>query len=207
MNTDNILSYILLSGCNDNDILEDVLKYQKNPSFEEIVRIGTNLEVSRSIVHALPGSQYPQNKTLKVTGKRSQKGNQKSYKVKWGEKQTTQSRVFKSTNLALEDLKKRRLCTKCAKYKCTNKNNCIPSTFQCRKCFKYGHFATSCVSGANNYGKKLVAHLTMVSCIIKTVTKAHQEMNTTGAEVQALLEGMADPFPDIHQKEETPLDK
>ena len=47
----------------------------------------------------------------------------------------------------------------------------------------------------------------MVSCIIKTVTKAHQEMNTTGAEVQALLEGMADPFPDIHPKEETPLDK
>ena len=153
MNTDNILSYILLSGCNDNDILEDVLKYQKNPSFEEIVRIGTNLEVSRSIVHALPGSQYPQNKTLKVTGKRSKKGYQKSYKVKWGKKQTTQSRVFKSTNLALEDLKKRRLCTKCAKYKCTNKNNCIPSTFQCRKCFKYGHSATACVSGANNYGK------------------------------------------------------
>ena len=70
MNTDNILSYIVLSGCNDNDILEDILKYQKNPSFEEIVRIGTNLEVSRSIVHALPGSQYPQNKTFKVTGKK-----------------------------------------------------------------------------------------------------------------------------------------
>ena len=53
----------------------------------------------------------------------------------------------------------------------------------------------------------LVAHLTMVSFIKKTVTEVHQEMSTTGVEVPALLKGVADPFPDIHPKEETPLDK
>ena len=66
MNTDNILSFIVLSGCNDNVILEDVLKSHKNSSIEEIIRIGTNLEVSRTIVQALPGAQ--ENKILKIIG-------------------------------------------------------------------------------------------------------------------------------------------
>ena len=66
--TDNILSYIVLSGCNDQEILEEVLKLSKNPDFEQIVQIGTNLEVSRSILHALPGAQAPaQNRAYKVT--------------------------------------------------------------------------------------------------------------------------------------------
>ena len=69
--TDNIYSYIALSGCNDNDILEEVLKMAgSNPEFEQIVQIGTNLEVSRSILHALPGGQSSShNKTFKITGK------------------------------------------------------------------------------------------------------------------------------------------
>ena len=69
-NTDNILSYIVLSGCNDQEILEEVLKLSKNPDFEQIVRIGTNLEVSRSILQALPGSKTPiQNRSYKTTGR------------------------------------------------------------------------------------------------------------------------------------------
>ena len=72
--TDNILSYIVLSGCNDQDILEEVLKLSKNPDFEQIVRIGTNLEVSRSILQALPGAQaLSQNRSFKVTGRKIHK--------------------------------------------------------------------------------------------------------------------------------------
>ena len=41
---DSILSYILLSGCNDQGILEEVLKISRNPDFEQICKMRAELE-------------------------------------------------------------------------------------------------------------------------------------------------------------------
>ena len=86
--TDNILSYIVLSGCNDQEILEEVLKLSKNPDFEQIVRIGTNLEVSRSILQALPGSQTTsQHRAYKVTS-RSRNKKERTYQAETDKRKT-----------------------------------------------------------------------------------------------------------------------
>ena len=152
---DNILFYILLSGCNDQDILEEVLKLSKNPNFEQIVKIGTNLEVSRSILQALPGTQQNRanlNSSYKLTWRKSYSSfsqmNQ-NFTRNRGQK----SKVFKSTNLMIEDMKKRNICTRCGKYKCINMKNCPMSTKVCNKCGLLGHIAPACVADRQDRGR------------------------------------------------------
>ena len=116
--SDNILSYIVLSGCDDNDILEEVLKMYKNPNFEEIVRIGTNLEVSRSILNALPGGQTPsQNRTFKMS---STKLNKKS-----------QGKAEKR-------------CMRCGSFQHRSKNCSIDDDVKCYICNRRGHLSYIC---------------------------------------------------------------
>ena len=126
--SDNILSYIVLSGCDDNDILEEVLKMYKNPNFEEIVRIGTNLEVSRSILNALPGGQTPsQNRTFKMS---STKLNKKS-----------QGKAEKR-------------CMRCGSFQHKSKNFRIDDDVKCYNCNRCGHLSYVCPEQESEQGSE-----------------------------------------------------
>ena len=117
--TDNILSYIVLSGCDESDILEEILKTSRNPEFEEIVRVGTNLEVSRAILHALPGVQEGQaslpNRTFKLTGRHKKKQE-----------------------------KEEKRCMRCGSFQHRSKNCSIDDDVKCYKCNRLGHLSYIC---------------------------------------------------------------
>ena len=114
--TDNVYSYIALSGCSDPTILEEVLKMYKNPTFEQIVQIGTNLEVSRSILEAFPGGQA--------------QSHNKTFKIKSSKKDTK------------EEEQKR--CKRCGSFRHQKKDCPIDKGVQCFKCQNYGHLSYIC---------------------------------------------------------------
>ena len=151
-NSDNILSYILLSGCSDQGILEEVLKLSKNPDFEQLVKIGTNLEVSRSILQALPGTHQSRanlNSSYKLTGKKNYDA--RSHAAQKNDiNQDQPSKIFKSTNYMIEDMKKRNICIRCGKFKCINMKNCPMASKTCDKCNRRGHIAPACAAEGQN---------------------------------------------------------
>ena len=112
-----IYSYIALLGCSDPTILEEVLKMYKNPTFEQIVQIGTNLEVSRSILEAFPGGQA--------------QSHNKTFKIKSSKKDTKE-----------EEEQKR--CKRCGSFRHQKKDCLIDKGVQCLKCQNYGHLSYIC---------------------------------------------------------------
>ena len=142
LSADNVLSYVLLSGCNDSIILEEVLKLSKNPDFDQIVKIGTNLEVSRSILKALPGTHSQnQNRSFKISNNRRpffrtqyRSKSRQSYRKQGFPK----NRVLKVTHPFLLDMQAKSICTKCGKFKCPNMNNCPSASKICNICKKKG---------------------------------------------------------------------
>ena len=130
--TDNILSYIVLSGCNDQEILEEVLKLSKNPDFEQIVQIGTNLEVSRSILRALPGSQTTaQHRAYKVTSRYKKK---RTNQTKTNERKTGVSEVENNR------------CNVCGSTNHHSMQCPVPPSTKCYKCGGSGHLSYVCES-------------------------------------------------------------
>ena len=153
---DNILSYILLSGCSDQGILEEVLKLSKNPDFEQIVKIGTNLEVSRSILQALPGVHQNRanlNSSYKLTGKKNYYTRSQAARTHDMDRDQTRSKVFKSTNYMIEDMKRRNICIRCGKFKCINMKNCPMASKTCDKCNRRGHIAPACAAEGQDRGR------------------------------------------------------
>ena len=154
-NSDNILSYILLSGCSDQGILEEVLKLSKNPDFEQLVKIGTNLEVSRSILQALPGAHQNRanlNSSYKLTGKKNYYARSNTAQ-KHDMTQDQTSKIFKSTNYMIEDMKKQNICIRCGKFKCINMKNCPMASKTCDKCNRRGHIAPACAAEGQDLGR------------------------------------------------------
>ena len=172
---DNILSYIVLSSCNDQDILEEVLKLSRNPTFEQIVQIGTNLEVSRSILHSLPGANIHNfDRSFKMTAKRG-KNKGKYSKNNYLERRKThqnykQSQKSLQENLDLSDnyesdleesfgskssfynkiksLKMANICHKCGEEKHIDPEECKAIGKVCFRCNGEEHLSKICLSKA-----------------------------------------------------------
>ena len=73
----------------------------------------------------------------------------------WGKQQAKQSKVFKSTNLMLEEMKKKSLCLACGKFRCKNKKNCPHKQYICQKCGMKGHSGGACASAGAKTGAKV----------------------------------------------------
>ena len=132
---DNILSYILLSGCNDQGILEEVLKISRNPDFEQICKIGTNLEISRTVLEALPGAQgqfQKRNQSLKIS-------NRKDKAEKESKRHPANDKLE-----ALQFFKREGICHRCGtegEHKCK-----VRSDTKCFKCSHSGHYGRMCLN-------------------------------------------------------------
>ena len=158
--SDSILSYILLSGSNDQEILEEILKLDRNPSFDQIVKIGTNLEISRSILNALPSANMSgtqQNRSFKIVDKKGYS----SFKKTGGHilpapdsgGHFLPSKHNKKTenpkNEFFKMCKIKKICTKCgSKLYDENKPHKCPvrSDSVCFLCAKVGHFSRICLN-------------------------------------------------------------
>ena len=128
---DNILAYILLSGCNDQSILEEILKLSKDPDFELIVKIGTNLEVSRHILTELPGHSQHNEKE------------QRCLKI-----DTKENQMFKRNRL--EELKSRGICRRCGSKETRNHKCPVRHDSVCFSCSKTGHYSKVCFASKIN---------------------------------------------------------
>ena len=126
-----------LSGCSDQIILEEILKKSRNPGFEQIVQLGTNLKVSRTIVEKLPGTKakgqsQKQNQLLKLS-------NKKDYAVDEPERHLKDYKKQK-----LKFFKKEGICHKCGN---EGEHSCkVRSDTQCFKCSHFGHYGRMCLN-------------------------------------------------------------
>ena len=142
---DDILSYCALSGCSDSDIIEEILKLSKTPNFDTIVKIGTNLEVSRSILKALPGTHQNTNRSFKISNRNTTLFRSKS-KNSYRKSGFQKNKVMQVSNPWLEEMRFKKICTKCGKFKCPNMGKCPSASKICAVCKKLGHSAEACVS-------------------------------------------------------------
>ena len=139
---DSILSYIVLAGCNDQNILEEVLKLSKTPDFESICKVGTNLEVARSIMGALPGIKSPahNNHLYKITAKKQNNHQLESRYARDHRKQQS------SHSKALQKLRDSGCCTRCGQASHKNKEDCpVKKGSLCHNCGRKNHWKFACV--------------------------------------------------------------
>ena len=54
---DSMMGFLLLAGLNDSEILKEILKKPETPTFAEMIKIGSNKEITRSVMERMHGKE------------------------------------------------------------------------------------------------------------------------------------------------------